>query len=353
MTRTVFIGNVAVGGGAPVSVQSMCNIPFSRPEELKQQALRLQSEGCEILRVSVPDALSAERFADLKRVLSIPLVADIHFDHRLALAAMRAGADKIRINPGNFPQEHLKEVVQEARQRHIPIRVGVNAGSLEKDLLRKYGAPTAQALAESAARNVQRLEELDFHDIVVSVKTSDVPQTVEAYRLYDRRYNEHRHPLHIGVTEAGTLRTGLLCSAAGIGALLLDGIGDTVRVSLSAYPTEEVRAAKTLLRVLGLRKSGLRVVSCPTCGRTTVNSIALAERLEQEFGNISFPLKIAVMGCVVNGIGEAGEADFGVTGTNGSYVLFRGKTVVKKDIPEEEILDIVRQEIRRIEKERT
>lgn len=345
MKKKVTVGNVAVGGGSEIRIQSMCNIPFTRFEQLQQQALQLQQAGCEILRVSVPDAESAKLFKKLKQSLSIPLVADIHFDYKLALASIDAGADKIRINPGNIGQAHIPQVAAAANAAQIPIRVGVNAGSLEKDLLHKYGSPTAQALADSAQRNVRLLEECGFNNIIVSIKSSDVRTMVTAYRLFSEKSD---YPLHVGVTEAGTLRTGIIKSAAGIGALLLDGIGDTIRVSLTADPVEEIRTAKTLLTACGLRKSGIEVISCPTCGRTTVNSVELANRIEEEFDYVKTPIKIAVMGCVVNGIGEAGEADFGVTGVNGKYILFKGKQIIK-DIEQHEIFDVIRAEIERIE----
>lgn len=344
MRKQFKIGSVAIGDGS-VSIQSMTNIPFDRFDELKEQSLRLQKAGCEILRASVPDKLSAERFADLKAALSIPLVADIHFDYKLALASIEAGADKIRINPGNIGKEHIKEVARAAYEKDIPIRVGVNAGSLEKDLLNKFGHPCAEALALSAKNNVELLEECGFENIVVSMKSSDVKMMVEAYRLYESKYNPRKYPLHVGVTEAGTLRTGTVKSAVGIGTLLLDGIGDTIRVSLTADPVEEIKTAKTLLRSLGIRKSGIEVISCPTCGRTTVNSVELANRIEDEFSDVEKPIKIAVMGCVVNGIGEAGEADFGVTGANGKYVLFKNREIKKKDISEDEIFQVVKEQI--------
>ena len=350
MKKQFYIGNVPIGDGS-VSIQSMTNVPFTRFDELKTQALALEKEGCQIIRASVPDRLSAERFADLKKAISVPLVADIHFDYRLALASIEAGADKIRINPGNIGAEHIKEVAHAAYKENIPIRVGVNAGSLEKDLLAKFGHPCAEALALSAYNNVRLLENCGFEDIVVSMKASDVRVMVSAYRLFAEKYNDRGYPLHVGVTEAGTLRTGTVKSAVGIGALLLDGIGDTIRVSLTADPVEEVRTAKTLLRSLGIRKSGIEVISCPTCGRTTVDSVALATRIEDEFSDIETPIKIAVMGCVVNGIGEAGEADFGVTGANGKYVLFKDGKTVKKDISENEVFGVIKEQIEKIVKE--
>lgn len=339
---------VAVGGGAQISIQSMCSIPFTRYEELEAQALALQEAGCDILRVALPDHESAEPFQKLRNTLSIPLVADIHYDYRLALAALEAGADKIRINPGNTEKTHLKLVTDEAKARNVPIRVGVNAGSLEKDLLAKYGSPTAQALAESAQRNVELLEQLDFHDIAVSMKASDVRMMVDAYRIFAKN---SPYPLHLGVTEAGTLRSGTVKSAVGIGALLLDGIGDTIRVSLTADPVEEVETAKILLRSLGLYDRGVEVISCPTCGRTTVNSIELANTVEREFRDIRAHVRVAVMGCVVNGPGEARQADVGVTGANGEYVLFRGDKIIRHISPDH-ILPLLRREVEDIAKQK-
>jgi len=329
--KSVRVGDVTVGGTAPISIQSMCSVPFSKFDELVCQAKELEEAGCEILRVSVPDKESAEKFAELKKELKIPLVADIHFDYRMALAAINAGADKIRINPGNIGEEHIKKVVECAKERNIPIRVGINSGSLEKDILKKYGSPTAEALAESAKKNVELLEDLNFSDMIVSIKCSDVRKTVEAYRIFDR-INDGRYPLHIGVTEAGTLSSGLIKNSVGIGSLLLDGIGSTIRYSISAPPVEEIIAAKTLLRSLGLRKEGVEIVACPTCGRTTTDVMGLAAELEKKLSNVKKHMKVAVMGCIVNGPGEAAEADIGVTGADGKYVIFAknadGKTEV-------------------------
>ena len=331
---------VIIGGTHPISVQSMCNIPFSRLEELKTQALALQKAGCDILRVSVPDKESAEKFSELKKVLDIPLVADIHFDYTLALASINAGADKIRINPGNIGKNRIAEVAAAAKAKKIPIRVGVNGGSLEKELLKKYGAPTPEALAESALQNVKMLEECGFFDIVVSIKSSDVRTMVETYRIFDEQ-NTERYPLHLGVTEAGTMLSGTVKGSVGIGTLLLDGIGSTIRYSLTDDPINEIYAAKTLLKSLGLA-GGAEIISCPTCGRTTVNSIELASKLEKALSNVEKNIKIAVMGCVVNGIGESREADFGVTGANGKYIIFKKGAenkveIIKRDISEDEI----------------
>lgn len=347
--KQILTRGVPVGGGARIPIQSMCSIPFTRFEALKEQALALQEAGCDILRVALPDMESVAPFRKLHDLLSIPLVADIHYDYRLALAALDAGADKIRINPGNTEKTHLRQVTEKAKSYGVPIRVGVNAGSLEKDLLAKYGRPTAQALAESAQRNVELLEQLDFDDIAVSMKASDVRMMVEAYRIFAKN---SPYPLHLGVTEAGTLRSGTVKSSVGIGALLLDGIGDTIRVSLTADPLEEVETAKILLRSLDLYDRGIEVISCPTCGRTTVNSIELANAVEREFRDIRAHVRIAVMGCVVNGPGEAKQADVGVTGANGEYVLFRGDKIIRH-IPQDQILALLRAEVEDIAKDRT
>ncbi len=347
--KQIITRGVPLGGGAKIPIQSMCSVPFTRFEELKEQALALQEAGCDILRVALPDMASAEPFRKLHDILKIPLVADIHYDYRLALAALDAGADKIRINPGNTEKTHLKLVTDKAKSYGVPIRVGVNAGSLEKDLLEKYGHPTAEALAESAQRNVTLLEQLDFDNIAVSMKSSDVRMMVDAYRIFAK---SSPYPLHLGVTEAGTLQSGTVKSSIGIGALLLDGIGDTIRVSLTADPTEEVETAKILLRSLGLYHQGIEVISCPTCGRTTVNTIELANTVEREFRDIQDHIRIAVMGCVVNGPGEAKQADLGVTGANGEYVLFRGDKILRH-IPQDQILSRLRAEIDDIIKNRT
>ena len=340
--KAVKVGNVVIGGEAPVSVQSMTNISFDRYEALEAQALALQNAGCEILRASVPDETSVEGFKKLKNKLDIPLVADIHFNHKLALGAIDAGADKIRINPGNIGADNIGEVVAKAVKNHVPIRVGINSGSLEKEILAKYGAPTAEALAESAMKNVKIVEDCGCEDIVVSIKSSNVKLMVDTYRIFDEM-NTNRYPLHLGVTEAGILTSGLIKNSVGIGALLLDGIGSTVRYSLSADPIEEIYAANKLLRFLGLKHSGVEIVSCPTCGRTTVNTIELANKLENALRHIEKPIKIAVMGCVVNGIGEAAEADFGVTGANGKYIIFKkidgDVKIIDRDISESDIFN--------------
>jgi (E)-4-hydroxy-3-methylbut-2-enyl-diphosphate synthase len=354
MTRQVLVGNVPIGGGAPVSIQSMCNIPLADFENIKKQALELQDAGCQILRVTVPSPNDAENFGRLKRELNIPLVADIHFDYKAALAAVSAGADKIRINPGNMEKDKIRLVTSACRSAGIPIRVGVNSGSVEKSLLAKYGGRTAQALCESAKNSVNLLLNEGFTNIVVSMKASSVKMTVDAYRLFandiELNFKEGRFPLHIGVTEAGTLRGGIIKSAVGIGSLLLDGIGDTLRVSLTAPPVEEIYAANNILKAVGLKDDGIDLISCPTCGRTTADTQTLANYIENNFSHIKKPLKIAVMGCVVNGPGEASDADLGVTGVNGKYVLFRKGNLYKKDISEEDIFDVITKEIELLSK---
>lgn len=346
MKRTVKTGNVEIGKAGFIPIQSMCSVPFSRFEELKNQAVALEKAGCEILRFAFPDKDAAQGLYEIKKYLNIPVVADIHFDYRLALSAIDAGADKIRINPGNIGSEHIKEVAMKAREAGIPIRVGVNSGSLEKDLLEKYGKATAKALAESAYRNVKLLEQYDFEDIVVSIKSSDVRTMTESYRIFNEM-TDGEYPLHLGVTEAGTAYGGLIKSSVGIGSLLLDGIGDTVRVSLTADPVEEIRAAKTLLRVLGIRKEGIEIVSCPTCGRTTTDTVKLASYIENNFSHIKKHIKIAVMGCVVNGPGEARDCDFGITGVNGNYAVFKnGK--VERTIKESDIYAVIEEEINKL-----
>ena len=351
--KTVSIGAVKVGGAFPVSIQSMCSVPFSDFRNLVLQAKELEEAGCEILRVSVPDKESADLFSSLKKEIKIPLVADIHFDYRMALASIEAGADKIRINPGNIGSENIKKVVLKAKERNIPIRVGVNSGSLEKEILRRYGSPTPEALAESALKNVSLLEKLDFGNIIVSIKSSDVIKTVQAYRIFDRM-NTERYPLHVGVTEAGTLKSGLIKNSAGIGALLLDGIGSTIRYSLSAPPIEEVIAAKTLLRSLGLRNEGTEIIACPTCGRTTIDVTELASELEKKLSGSKKHIKLAVMGCVVNGPGEAAEADIGITGSNGKYIVFvkdnGDVSTVLKNADRQTAIDYIMDAVKRIER---
>ncbi|MBQ2678719.1 MAG: flavodoxin-dependent (E)-4-hydroxy-3-methylbut-2-enyl-diphosphate synthase, partial [Firmicutes bacterium] len=305
-TRTVDIGGVKIGGDNPVAIQSMCNTDTRNVSETVNQVKKLEKKGCEIIRVAVPDMEAASALKKIKSQISIPLVADIHFDYKLALASMENGADKIRINPGNIgSEEKVKAVVNMAKDMNIPIRIGVNAGSLEKELLEKYGV-SEKSLVQSALKEVSILEKLNFEDIVISVKTSSVPMTVKAYSMLSDMTD---YPLHIGVTESGTPYNGIIKSSVGIGTLLMMGIGDTIRVSLTGDPLDEIRAAKSILKAAGIRNFGAELISCPTCGRTQINLISLAEKVEKEIENIDKPIKVAVMGCVVNGPGEAKEAD--------------------------------------------
>lgn len=336
MKKTVKVGDVIIGGEAPVSIQSMCNTKTEDVSSSIQQIRRLEEAGCEIIRLTVPNEDAVEGFREIKRLAHIPVVADIHFDYRMAIAAIDAGADKIRINPGNIgSEENVRAVVRKAKACRIPIRVGVNGGSLEKDILAKYGKVTAEGLAESALRNAAALEKYDFEDIVISLKSSDVRMNFDAYRIVD---SKSEYPLHIGVTEAGTLAGGKIKSAAGIGALLVSGIGNTMRVSLTADPVEEVIFAKQLLAATGLRKESAEVVSCPTCGRTEVDLEHIACEVEQRLSGIKKNCKVAVMGCAVNGPGEAREADFGVACGKGEGLLFAKGRIIKK-VREEDIVD--------------
>ena len=343
--RTVMVGGVPMGGDAPITVQSMLNIPAHDRKGNVEQAKRLRDAGCEILRVAVPDAEAVHTVAAIKEAVSLPLVADIHFDYRLALEAAAAGADKIRINPGNIGgEDHVKAVATACRTRGLPIRIGVNAGSLEKDILAKYGHPTAEALRDSALYHASLLEKFDFNDIVISLKSSDVPTMVRAYELMAQACD---YPLHLGVTEAGTERVGLIKSSAGIGALLLQGVGDTIRVSLTADPVREVQAGRDLLRSLGLRQGGASLGSCPTCGRTAIGLIPMAEEVERRLATVDKPITVAVMGCVVNGPGEAREADIGLAGGRGKAVLFR-KGEVLRTVDEADAVDALFAEIARL-----
>ncbi len=336
MTKQILVGNVPVGGGAPVTIQSMTNTRTDDVEATVAQILRLEEAGCEIIRCAVPDLAAAKAVGAIKERIHIPLVVDIHFDYKLALEAAAAGADAVRINPGNIGgEDRVKAVADACRQRNIPIRIGVNGGSLEKELLAKYGGPTPEALVESAFGHIKLLNRWDFDDICVSLKTSSVPGTIAAYR---KMAAESNYPLHVGLTEAGTPRMGILKSAVGIGGLLALGIGDTIRVSLSADPVEEVYAAKDILNVVGLRKDGPELISCPTCGRTKIDLIGLAGEVEERLRQVHKPITVAVMGCVVNGPGEAREADVGIAGGNGEGLLFRKGEIVKK-VPQAELVD--------------
>ena len=336
-TRQIMVGGIPVGGGAPVTVQSMCNTRTDDPAATLAQMDALKRAGCDIIRVAVPDMAAAAALPEIMAGAPMPVVADIHFDHRLALAAAEAGVSAIRINPGNIgSRDRVEAVAAACGERGIPIRIGVNSGSVEKSVLRKYGVPTAEALTESAAHEIALLTELGFRDVALSVKASDVPTAVAAYRLAAERFD---CPLHVGVTEAGTSYGGLVNSAAGIGTLLMEGIGDTIRVSLTADPLEEVRAGAAILKACGLRRSGVRFVSCPTCGRTRIDLISLAKAAEERLSGLDRDITVAVMGCEVNGPGEAAEADFGVAGGRGFGSLFMKGQVVRTRIPEGELLD--------------
>jgi len=340
MKKSVFCGDVEIGGKAPISIQSMTNTKTSDVKASVAQIKALEAAGCQIVRMAVPDMDAAQALGEIKKRINIPLVADIHFDYRLALAAIKSGADKIRINPGNIGSEDgVRQIVSLAKERKIPIRVGVNAGSLERDILEKYGKPTAEGLAESALRNVRLLEKYDFDRIVISLKASDVKMNFDAYRIVDR---ESDYPLHIGVTEAGTPARGKIKSAAGVGALLLEGIGNTMRISLTANPVEEVVFASELLDAVGIRRSGIEIVSCPTCGRTEVDLVSIASEIEKRAQTLCDKgvknLKIAVMGCAVNGPGEAKEADIGVACGRGKGVIFTKGRIIAT-VKEEEIAD--------------
>jgi len=348
-TRKITIGNRVIGGGSPILIQSMCNTKTEDREATIAQILRLEEEGCDIIRVAVPTPEAAEAITEIRRRIHIPLVADIHFDYRLAIAAIRAGADKIRINPGNIGNEQRVEaVVKEAAEAGIPIRVGVNSGSLEKEILARYGGVTAEGLVESALCKVRQLERLGFENIVISIKSSDVCLCVEAHELIAKRTD---YPLHIGITEAGSVWAGNIKSSVGLGILLHEGIGDTIRVSLTGNPEEEVRTAKRILKTLGLRTEGIEIVSCPTCGRTNIDLIGLAAKTEEllrKYDDLN--IKVAVMGCVVNGPGEAREADLGIAGGIGEGLVFRKGKVLAK-VPEENLLTALEEELLRIREE--
>ncbi len=335
MTKQIHVGSVAVGGGAPVSIQSMLNTRTTDVEGSLSQIRALAAAGCQIVRLAVPDMESAKAFGEIVRKSPLPLVADIHFDYKLALAAAENGACKIRINPGNIGgEERVKAVVDCCKMHRIPIRIGVNGGSLDKELLKKYGHPTAEALVESAFSHIGLLEKYGFDDICVSMKSSTVPLMMEAYRLFSARSD---YPLHLGVTETGTEYMGTVKSAMGIGGLLCQGIGDTIRVSLTADPVREVYVAKSILKAAGLRQDGVNIVACPTCGRTRIDLIGLASQVEQALADCQKPITVAVMGCVVNGPGEAREADVGIAGGDGCGVLFV-KGELKERLPYDQLL---------------
>ncbi len=341
--RPVKVGNCLLDG-KKIYIQSMLSVPSTDIEGSVEQAMELENAGCEIVRAAIPNMDAVKLIPAIKERVSIPLVADIHFDYKLALAAAEAGIDKIRINPGNIGgMDKVRAVVKACSQRNIPIRIGVNGGSLEKPLLEKYGRPCAEALVESAMGHVQILEQCDFDDIVISIKSSDVPIMITAYRLLSEQCN---YPLHLGVTEAGTERMGLIKSAVGIGSLLADGIGETIRVSLTDSPVKEVYAAKDILKAVG-KGNGVQIVSCPTCGRTRIDLIGLAKKVEEAVRDIDKDIKVAIMGCVVNGIGEAGEADIGIAGGDGCAVLFKNGEKLRK-VSEENALSALLEEIEKI-----
>ena len=336
MTKQIMVGGVPIGGGAPVTIQSMTNTRTDDVEATLHQIRTLAAAGCEIIRVAVPDMAAAKAVGKIKEGSPIPVVVDIHFDYKLALEAIAAGADKVRINPGNIGgADHVKAVAQACARRGVPIRIGVNGGSLEKPLLAKYGGVCPEAMVESAFGHIRLLNQFDFDDICVSLKSSSVPMTMKAYQLMSQASD---YPLHIGVTEAGTVRMGTLKSAVGIGGLLALGIGDTMRVSLSADPVEEVYAAKEILKAAGVRKEGAELVSCPTCGRTRIDLIALANEVEERLKAVDKPITVAVMGCVVNGPGEASAADCGIAGGVGEGLLFKKGQIVKK-VPQEQLVE--------------
>ena len=341
-SRQVTAGSLKIGGGAPISVQSMLNVLADDIEGNVRQAQALEAAGCDIVRLTVPNKEAVKTLAAVKEAVSIPVVADIHFDYQCALESVAAGVDKIRINPGNIgAEDRVKAVADACRLHNVPIRIGVNSGSVEKEILAKYGAPTPDALCESALRHAALLEKYDFHDIVISIKSSNVERMVAAYRKMATLCD---YPLHLGVTEAGTERMGLIKSAAGIGALLLDGIGDTIRVSMTADPVKEIAAGFDILKAVGLKTDCPQIVSCPTCGRTKIDIISLANEVERRLSTCRNPITVAVMGCIVNGPGEAKEADIGIAGGDGCGLLFKKGEIVRK-VPENEIVDALMEEI--------
>ncbi|MDO4153914.1 MAG: flavodoxin-dependent (E)-4-hydroxy-3-methylbut-2-enyl-diphosphate synthase [Clostridia bacterium] len=345
ISRQVTAGNLKIGGGAHISVQSMLNARAEDVEGNVRQAKALEAAGCEIVRLTVPNKEAVKTLAAVKEAVSIPVVADIHFDYQCALESVAAGVDKIRINPGNIgSDDRVKAVADACRLHNVPIRIGVNSGSLEKEILAKYGAPTPDALCESALHHAALLEKFDFHDIVISIKSSNVERMVAAYRKIATLCD---YPLHLGVTEAGTERMGLIKSAAGIGALLLDGIGDTIRVSMTADPVKEIAAGLDILKAVGIKSDCPQIVSCPTCGRTRIDIIGLANEVERRLSTCRKPITVAVMGCIVNGPGEAKEADIGIAGGDGCGLLFKKGEIVRK-VPENEIVDALMEEIEKL-----
>ncbi|NNJ33115.1 flavodoxin-dependent (E)-4-hydroxy-3-methylbut-2-enyl-diphosphate synthase [Lacrimispora defluvii] len=346
-TKTIQIGNKVIGGGNPVLIQSMCNTKTQDVASTVNQIKKLTAAGCDIIRVAVPDMEAAAAIKEIKKQISIPLVADIHFDYRLAVASIESGADKIRINPGNIGSlDRVRAVVDKAKEYQIPIRVGVNSGSLEKNLIEKYGGVTAEGIVESALNKVRMIEEMDYGNLVISIKSSDVLMCIKAHELIAERTD---YPLHVGITEAGTLISGTIKSSVGLGIILHKGIGDTIRVSLTGDPLEEVKAAKTILRSLGLKRGGVEVISCPTCGRTRIDLISLANQVEDMVSAYDhLDIKVAVMGCVVNGPGEAREADIGIAGGIGEGLLIKKGEVIRK-VPEEELLSALQEELMKMQ----
>jgi (E)-4-hydroxy-3-methylbut-2-enyl-diphosphate synthase len=345
LTRSISIGGVQIGGGAPVVVQSMTKTPTQDVTATVRQIERLMEAGCELVRLAVPDMEAANALARIKSQVALPLIADIHFDYRIALAAIDKGIDGLRLNPGNIGgKKEIQQIVAAARARAIPIRIGVNAGSLGSEILKRYGHPTPEAMVESALNHVSILEDLGFHHIKISLKSSNVLQTVSAYRLLSEKVD---YPLHVGVTEAGTLISGTIKNSLGIGLLLSEGIGDTIRVSLTHDPVDEVKVAYEILKALGLRQRGVEIISCPTCGRCEIDLVGLAEEVENALSHIRAPLKVAIMGCVVNGPGEAREADVGIAGGRGQGTLFKKGKVVKK-VAESELARVLVQEVKRM-----
>lgn len=341
-TKVIHIGNRVIGGGNPILIQSMTNTRTEDVRKTVEQIKALESAGCEIVRCTIPTLEAAKAIAEIKKEVSIPIVGDIHFDYKMAIAAMENGVDKIRINPGNIGgSENVKAVVDVARQRNIPIRVGVNSGSLEKNLVEKYNGVTAEGIVESALDKVKMIEDLGYDNLVISIKSSDVLMCVKAHELLVKETN---YPLHVGITESGTLTSGNIKSAIGLGLILHQGIGDTIRVSLTGDPVEEIKSAKLILRTLGLRKGGIEVVSCPTCGRTKIDLIGLANEVEKLVANYDLDIKVAVMGCVVNGPGEAKEADIGIAGGIGEGLLIKKGEIIRK-VPEQELLATLKYEL--------
>ena len=341
-TKQVKVGNILIGGNAPVSIQSMLNIPANNIKDSVKQAIQLEEAGCEIIRIAIPNMEAIKLISALKENVNMPVVADIHFDYRLAIESVAAGVDKIRINPGNIGDDsRVKAVVDACKPKEIPIRIGVNSGSVEKEILAKYGSPTAEALCESAMYHASLLEKFDYTNIVLSMKSSNVKTMVQAYQLASQRCD---YPMHLGVTEAGTERMGIIKSSAGLGALLLQGIDDTIRVSLTADPVKEIYAAKDILKALDIRNDGIQFVSCPTCGRTKIDLISIATEVENRLKNCKKNIKVAVMGCAVNGPGEAKEADIGIAGGDGVGLIFKKGEIIRK-VPEDMLIDELIKEV--------